>query len=221
MTLLASLPQDKVIRGLEILESLLTLGNLQGEKGRNIGAWAWGLLGRCREVGEMGSEEVGVVRGVGKMAGWVLRRMVAGEGFGGEEEGEEVEDGDGEEARLEDAKEDGVADGVGSHILDDEDEDSALAEARKRVIASLDSAEPLEPILASKDLQDQPADEHEASIEPEVDAVASGPAKVEENDLHSVHATLDMIITIIGECYGQKDLLDSRLLWEEIEWMSN
>ena len=162
----------------------------------------------------MGSEEVGVVRGVGKRAAWILRRMAAGEGFGDEKEVEDGECGDGQEGPLEDAKEDRVADGVGSHTLDDEDENSALAEARERVIASLDSAEPLEPILASKGFRDQPEEEDEASIEPSV-------AKAEENDLHSVHATLDMIITIIGECYGQKDLLDSRLLWEEIEWMSN
>lgn len=225
-TRLASLPQDRVIHGLESLESLLTLGNLHGTKGRKIGAWAWGLLGRCREVGEMGSEEVGVVRGLGKRAVWILRRMAAGEGFAAEEEVQEGEDGDGEEGGgqegpLEEGEEDEVAAGLGSHTLDKEEEDNALAEARKRVIASLDSAEPTKPPLGSKAVQDQPEEGNEASIGPQVDAVASGPAKAEESDLHSVHATLDMIITIIGECYGQKDLLDGRLLWEEIEWMTN
>ncbi len=245
-TRLASLPQDWVIHGLESLESLLSLGNLHGTKGRNIGAWAWGLLGRCREVGEMGSEEVGVVRGVGKRAGWILRRMAAGEGFWGEEEVQEGEDGDGEhedgehgdgehedgehgdgekgdgqEIPLEEGEEDRVATGLRPHTLDKEEEHSALAEARKRVIASLDSAGPTEPPLRSKAVQDQPEEEDESSIEPQVDAVASGPAKAEENDLHSVHATLDMIVTIIGECYGQKDLLDGRLLWEEIEGMTS
>ena len=223
-TRLASLPQDRVIHGLESLESLLTMGNLHGTKGKNIGAWAWGLLGRCRDVGEMGSEEVGVVRGLGKRAAWILRRMAAGEGFWGEEEFLEEEDadgeeGDGQEGLLEEGEEDGVAGGLGLHTMDNEEEDSALAEARMRVIASLDSAEPAEPRLVSKAVQDQP-EEKEASIEPRVDAVASGQGKVDENDVQSVHATLDMIITIIGECYGQKDLLDGRLLWEEIEWMT-
>ena len=224
-THLASLPQDMVIHGLESLESLLTMGNLHGTKGRNIGAWAWGLLGRCRDVGEMGSEEVGVVRGLGKRAAWILRRMAAGEGFWGEEEVQEEEDGDeeegdGQEGPLGEGEEDEVAGGLVSHSLDNEEEDNALVEARMRVIASLDSAEPTEPRPGSQAIQDKP-EENEASIEPQVNAMESGAAKVEQNDLHSVHATLDMIITIIGECYGQKDLLDGRLLWEEIEWMSN
>ena len=32
-----------------------------------------------------------------------------------------------------------------------------------------------------------------------------------------MHATLDMLITIIGEFYGQRDLLDGRLLWDEMQ----
>lgn len=242
-TRLASLPQDQVIYGLEILESMLTLGNLHGTKGRNIGAWAWGLLGRCRGVEEMCSEEVGVVRGLGKRAAWILRRMAAGEELSVEEEVQEEEDGDGEEddgqkgpleegeegrkdcdggeGPFDDAEEDRVANGGGAYTLDDEEEDSALAEARKRIIASLDSAEPTEPPLASKAVQDQPEEGNEASIMSQVDAMASGPAKAEENDLDSVHATLDMIITIVGKFYGQRDLLEGRLLWEEIEWMTN
>ena len=191
----------------------------------------------------MGSEEVGVVRSLGKKAVWILRRMAAGEGQWGEEEAEQEEHGDeeeadgqegpleeGEEGRgsgeeeegpLEDAEEDGTADGGGSHASATEEEDSALAEARKRILASLDSAEPTKPPLGSKAVQDQPQEKIKALIEPQADAMANGPVKAEQNDLHSVHATLDMIVTIIGEYYGQRDLLDGRLLWEEIEWMNN
>lgn len=170
----------------------------------------------------MGSEEVGVVRGVGKRAGWVLRRMAAGEGSWGMEGPPEVEEETAaeEEEQIGDVEEDGVAGSVGSHVMDEE-EDGELAEARERVIASLNSAEPTEPDLVSKAVPDRLEKENEAAIEPQVDAVANGPAEAKENDLQSVHATLDMIVTIIGECYGQKDLLDGRLLWEEIEWMTN
>lgn len=220
-TRLASLTQDEVIQGLEILESLLTLGNLLGKRGRNIGAWAWGLLGRCREVGEMGSEEVGVVRGVGKRAAWVLRRIAAGEGGWGMDGLPEVEEEDapGEEERIGDAEEHGDAVENGSHIMDDE-EASALNEARERVIAALGTAEQTEPRLVSKVVPDQ-VEKNKASIEPQIETVANGRVEAEENDLHSAHATLDMIVTIIGECYGQRDLLDGRLLWEEIEWMTD
>ena len=177
----------------------------------------------------MGSEEVGVVRGVGKRAAWVLRRMAAGEGGWGMDGLLEVEEktAAGDEGRIgyaeEDgiAEKDGVANGVETHALTDEKEDTALLEARKRAIASLDSAGPTEPDLVGKKVADQLEKENEASIEPQINAVANGPAKTEENDQHSVHATLDMIVTIIGECYGQRDLLDGRLLWEEIEWMTS
>ena len=170
----------------------------------------------------MGSEEVGVVRGVGKRAGWVLRRMAAGEGGWGMDGRPEVEEeaAAGEEGQIGDAEDDGNVGGVGSHMMDEE-EDGELAAARERVIASLDSAEPRKPDLVGKAVQDQLEKENEISVEPQVDIVAKGPTKREENDLHSVHATLDMIVTIIGECYGQRDLLDGRLLWEEIEWMTN
>ena len=32
-----------------------------------------------------------------------------------------------------------------------------------------------------------------------------------------IHSTLDMLVTIIGEFYGQRDLLDGRLLWDEMQ----
>ena len=170
----------------------------------------------------MGSEEVGVVRGVGKRAGWVLRRMAAGEGVWGMDGPPEVEEETAaeEEEQIGDVQEDGVAGGVGSHMMDEE-ENGELAEAKERVIASLDSPKSIEPRPVSKAVEDQPKEENEASIEPHGDTVTNGPAEAKENDLHSVHATLDMIVTIIGECYGQKDLLDGRLLWEETEWMTN
>ena len=186
----------------------------------------------------MRSEEVGVVRGVGKRAQWILRRMAAGDGLWSEEEVQEEEDGDGEdgaedEGPLEEGEEDqNGGDGDGqeeplddgeedAHTLDKEEEDTALAEARKRVITSLGSAEPTGPPLAGKAVQDQPEEGNKASMEPQIGAMVSGPAKGENNDPDSVHATLDMIITIVGQYYEQRDLLDGRLLWEEVEWMTD
>ena len=32
-----------------------------------------------------------------------------------------------------------------------------------------------------------------------------------------IDATLDMIVTIVGEFYGQRDLLDGRILWGELQ----
>ena len=127
MAVLVRLTQESVIWGLDVLESLLTLANLRGKRGKYVEAWIWGLLGKCREVGQMGSEEVGVVRNLGKRAVWLIRRIRAGDVTGGtideldvnteEEEGEEEEeDGDGE------LEEDNLQDDADPTYLDDADD---------------------------------------------------------------------------------------------------
>ena len=102
MRQLAGMRQETVMRGLRVLESVITVGNL-GREGAGVGVWAWGLLAKCRGREEMGSLDVGVLREVGKRAAWVLRGLRGGRGEGmgrgdgdadGDEEG--VGDGDGE-----------------------------------------------------------------------------------------------------------------------------
>ena len=246
MVLLAQLTQESVICGLEVLESLLTLANLKGRRGKNVGAWAWGLLGRCREVGQMGSEEVGVLRNLGKQSVWLLRRISAGEVIGeaidetDEEVGEEdEEDGEGEEERV----------GEGADCLDvvdaDDDyspyidpvttavlghdgnndahpiattSDADLAKAKQRIINSLGKnqapSDTTETNASNGDGVESPtltypATELGVDIEEDLEGRA--------HDKATIHATLDMLITIIGEFYGQRDLLDGRLLWDEMQ----
>ena len=86
MLLLHQLGQADVVSGLAVLETLLNSTNLQRRK--NLGAWAWGLLAKCREVGQMSSEEVGVLRDLGKKAAGLIRGILAGI----KEEEEEGED---------------------------------------------------------------------------------------------------------------------------------
>lgn len=233
MGILALLQQEMVIRGLEVLEDLLTAGNLRKGGGRNMGAWAWGLLARCRELGTMGSEEVGVVRRVGKRGVQLLRRMRAGEIVELQDVGDTGEREDGEDGEEEDmdvhevqTKQDEEADDVDTesiaaidpttsvtessgHLLSPPAEvgdDSALAEARVRILASLDSANEKQNV--SKDAEDQQQQQDSA---PSGKSCRDGAV-----DKEAIHATLDMIVTIVGECYGQRDLLDGRLLWDEM-----
>lgn len=122
MKLLSYLPQESVINGLAALESLLQRGELRqkdtGERLQRLGAWAWGLLAKCREVGEMGSEEVGVLRGLGKIAWWAMREIKAGVGVGGTEEEEEEEE---EQEETEDVNEEGeMEDGVDDEVEEGE-----------------------------------------------------------------------------------------------------
>lgn len=115
MTLLSQLSQESVINGLAALESILQRGELRKNGGQQLGAWAWGLLAKCREVGQMGSEEVGVLRGLGKRAWWVLREIQAGIEEGADEEEDTDEEGADEEADGE-GIENGVADGLEDEI---------------------------------------------------------------------------------------------------------
>ena len=205
--LLASLPQEYVVAGIEVLESLLTIRNLRGGVRRKLGIWSWGLLGRCRDVSEMDSEDVGVLRGFGKKACALLRRLKAGEmvdeddggGIGAEEEEEDVInnglEGDGKEMDVEANAMPGDGESGRSH-----DGDASLEEARSRLLSG---------ILAGDGPATGDSGETAMQAQPNTDAVA--PEHVSD-----AHATLDIIVTIVGECYGQRDLLDGRLAWEEL-----
>lgn len=83
-----------VLRALSLLTGVLRRSSNISAR---VSAWAWGLLARLPELGTLGSEEVGVVRELGKRAVWVRCGFVsketaeATEGFGGEV-GEEDEE---------------------------------------------------------------------------------------------------------------------------------
>ena len=67
----------------------------------------------------------------------------------------------------------------------------------------------MEPDIGSLNRGNPPDTQQEEGDEP------AEPART--SDSENVHATLDMLVTIIGKFYGQKDLLDGRLLWDEID----
>lgn len=264
MLLLSQVGQADVVSGLAVLETLLTFANLQ--KRKNIGAWAWGLLARCREVGQMGSEEVGVLRDLGKKARGIIRGIMAGieeeeeleeeedevnveDGQEGEEDGQEgeengmVEYGDSESNEVVRSKvegsprEESLRCFEGTQLADHNANTSTesmelstlsskpsdpLAAARQRLLDSLKpsshnasecetSADPGE----SRHGLGQQKHPHEADeTEDEVDQQNIGG---DDEIRLRIRATLDMIVTIVGEFYGQRDLLDGRLLWGELQ----
>lgn len=185
----------------------------------------------------MGSEEVGVLRKLGKHAVWLLRRMSAGEVIDGaidepdvdaEEDGEEEGDEEEEEEKVE----------AGADFLDTDDgyslsidpiktaasahggnsgadqiatkSETDLVEAKQRVLNSLDTkqgrTDPTETNANSGD-----------DVRRLTPMDGEGGLKESADGKVTIHATLDMLITIIGEFYGQKDLLNGRLLWDEMQ----
>ena len=287
MRLLASTHQDGVVRGLSRLETLLPKKDLLVEiQGNRIGAWCWGLLGRCREIGEMGSEEVGVLRILGKTAlrmGKKLRMQKRG-GLGAHCNAEADTDGDNDdeeepEEEPEEARQE-VVNGV-EHLEQKEDRNRQVQEEMEEGEVDEDEAVGestdigdhngnVDVAVPEGDKRDAPATERwidkDIPMETAVGAVsmdnsvpksrtfdglaqyetvkdplalakesllarvcspapsASAPEvdhRLEDNsdgglDVEDkAFATLDMIVTIVGEFYGQKDLLDAREVWGE------
>lgn len=253
--------------GLEMLGEVLTAANLRhGKYGRNLGVWAWGLLGRCRDVGQLGSEEVGVLRELGKQASWVGRRVVVGEvgevqereveeedeeGEGDEEvdlgqidkggmDEEEVDHGEVYDAqqgvpqnRTEDYQVDGSKEVTqteqvqgGAEQMHDRSQnrsseigssDSPLVNDTVRAPEADPNAEALgaaqERLLSSLDTVEDAKSDPEAIRRQSQEYMQTA---LNETPREDMLATLDMIITIVGEFYGQRDLLETRLLWDEI-----
>ncbi|MCJ1403915.1 hypothetical protein MMC11_007138 [Xylographa trunciseda] len=283
MRLLASMHQDGVVRGLSRLETLLPKKDLLTEvQGNRLGAWCWGLLGRCREIGEMGSEEVGVLRMLGKTALRIGRKLKmhnrgglevhnGTEADGGGEESDEeefeeivaevlngaenLEEPGVEEGQIEEEKEEGEVD-------EDEDmakptypsEHSGLADIPIATgvkqdppvterwhtedihneaasgIANVNSTLPKplsydglaqygqakDPLtLAKESLLARVRSPTPASA-PQMAGPGQKNSDVSNSDVEArALATLDMIVTIVGVFYGQKDLLDARVVWGE------
>lgn len=270
--------------GLEMLGEVLTAGNLRhGKYGRNLGVWAWGLLGRCRDVGQLGSEDVGILRELGKQASWLGRRVVVGEVREEvqekemeemEEEEEEDEGGEADQREMDQREVYKVQEEVPQNRIEDyevvgskeatqteqvqggaeqthdigtgiisrnsgsetKSSDSpliidsvraseadvdleAVGAAQERLLSSLDTIEDTQNDPEAARLQ---LDYQIIATHPDIAASLNEtsqecmPTMPDETSREDMLATLDMVITIVGESYGQRDLLDTRLLWDEL-----
>ena len=254
---IASMDKGTVLR----LLGLLTTGTLlkRGTEVQvGVSRWAWGLLARLPERGELTSEEIGVVRELGKKAvlvGMGLREeqqweegmdeVEAGFDDGNYEDGAavvnneeidlemEVGFGDSEfdakttktnltndksneglkigpqwpmdsEPNIEEKNSDepmlNMSDGKGKGNEDEGELPSEdLAAAKARILQALNNAK------AEEIIQDAEIREEEAAL-----AAQKTAAK------WNTKATVDMIITVAGETYGQRDLLEFRQTWGDI-----
>jgi hypothetical protein len=168
-----------------------------------VSAWLWGLLCRVGEVGTLDSEAVSVLREFGKKAVQVgisfFNREVSqllGEGQDDDDDEEEEEENEAEEEEAE--KEEGnqvddqpVGSLPDSSAIQDASMEASqveLAEARERLLVS----------ISNDHVQEQTP---ESSAPPLVLADAN------------TRATLDTIIVIVGQAFGQRDLLEFRTVW--------
>ncbi|MCJ1431608.1 hypothetical protein MMC27_000963 [Xylographa pallens] len=280
MRLLASMHQDGVVRGLGRLETLLPKKDLLADiEGNRIGAWCWGLLGRCRQIGEMGSEEVGVLRTLGKTALRMGRKLkmqkqgglgahynteadvggedddeeeseeVPKEAMNGAEGFEEQEVRDGQIEEMEEGEVDETesvgeltntsehSGKVGVSVPESDKRDTQMTEGcpeRDIYTEAILATTPINDIVPTSRSFDglaqyEPVKDPLALAKETLLAQVCSPALSalpREGDLGQednsdsgldveakAFATLDMIVTIVGKFYGQKDLLDAREVW--------
>lgn len=198
MAQLACMDQSSVLGVLGIaareLSDIVRSGD--ADRLRRMGAWAWGLLGKCREVGELATGEVGTIRDLGKRAVKISHKF---------REAENNQPAENEEADAFGSDSGETPKSQGSNL-----QDQPCPEAPEQVSDGHESAMP--------DASDQPA-------ELEV-AKARLQAKLQsKTEIHSTadlegadaaqqtRALLDMVITIVGEFFGQRDLLEAREVW--------
>lgn len=183
-TLLYGLPQEAVLKGLEVLGSLFKGTRKEDhERWRRLGAWVWALLARCRDVSEMSSEEVSTCREMGKKAAWVLRVGQAG-----------------------------VQDEPDINLAQTEEEDCEEGE-NPAPTDILHEHPDLEPDLTSNAKQGSKA--AVATRSPLALSHSVGSTSLDTLHQNTMSVTLDMIVTLVGEMHGQRDLLDARLVWGE------
>lgn len=222
MVLISLLSQETVLQGLRMLETRLTVERLS--ECQSLGLWSWGLLGRCRDAGQMGSEEIGMLRDLGKKAIWLLRVMKAGVLRMEEDEGSHTDSDseyDGENRDLEALQGSDLI--IGTHGVEPQSTSTTsaskngTAEISADTCTDLQSADGLEAARA-KLLASLPSDSRLPTTQ--TSNRASPSASPPLNDVYgsSEDPALDMIITIVGECYGQRDLLEGRIVWGELDY---
>jgi hypothetical protein len=223
MVQLACMDSESVLEAVKVLTGTMaqTVRSKSQDKILRFGAWVWGVLGKCRDRTELCSEEIAVLRELGKRAVTLLvgirdkaRKAKDASQELSEKEGEDVQevippDEPAAETVLEDSIDTDDArmqrenlDDDGS--VDNEQDAAALEAAKKRLQNSFLSTSGTE------------SRSERAVAGGTNDPLGANGAEKKMAVDQQVRATLDVILTIVGEFYGQRDLLDFRDIWGEV-----
>lgn len=235
MVQLASMDMESVLEVLEILARMMS-DVVRGDdiqRVRRIGAWAWGLLGKCREVGQLSTREVGVVRSLGKRAATILRKVQELENDDYEEDDEysatDTPKGETNQGSIiEDEKDTKEQAQQGSTVQKEEatrqatqPEPTVRNEEESKQEELAEAAEAQDSSMVDASLEESGLEAAKARLQARlqnnsdsVDAPASCDDTEEDDWSIQTHALLDMIITVVGEFFGQRDLLEEREIWD-------
>ena len=224
MVQIACMDVESVLRLLPIVTRSLSTAARSGEVARvkRVGAWAWALLGRCTEVGQLSSEEVAEIRELGKRAVKILIKIRSPEMHQALEEAARQGDTAIEESEADDDGQLEQTDTPSGH-LDNQDAGKSQNPATTEIDPSpTNPQKELENLEAAKArLREKLGLSGASTEEPnqEVDFIPDDKVNDPENEVQELNlhtrAMLDMIITVVGEFFGQRDLLEFRDIWED------
>ncbi|KAJ5774049.1 hypothetical protein N7457_008945 [Penicillium paradoxum] len=238
MVQLACMDMESVLAVLEILARMVSdvVRSEDAQRVRRIGVWAWGLLGKCWEVGQLSSQEVGIIRNLGKRATTILHKVQELEKQFEEEadwsESDSLEDHQQRTPVEKEAETEGDAQPESTAQYSEETKQEVPPEPTAR--GEKDTTQE----AVSESVEAPDSSMPDASVEPsELEAakarlqaqLQNNPDSIQTsansdyedyegyNDYEELtkqtHALLDMIITVVGEFFGQRDLLEARDVW--------
>lgn len=235
-----------IFRLLRLCERRLRVSAMQAENvSPNLAQWIWGLLGRLPESWQMRNEEVSKVRELGKFATWCASEYTFAITKRGQWDAERAADDDdndndwdydedgedyGESAEKshkpvdanvrEGAKAEESVDAKPvmdtSATADDSAEDGEIAMDTDTTVPGEDQS--LSDMFAAKK-QELQVELDSSKDAPTEEISQAHEALSEEKDQvpnSQTSAILDLIITVSGEFYGQRDLLWSRQPWQKV-----
>lgn len=237
MMQLALLSQFSVLRIL----AWLTIENAVLRRGMEINEhtslWLWGLLARVPDRGELSSEQISIVRELGKKA--VLVRL----GF---KEAEDWSSGldvleagmDGDVDHDADFETPQTAAEIAAEAKMSRDQDTssdeAIADPAQSLEETVDATTPSKKIASEPQTStavEEPSSTTVLTKDAEAEELAGAKArfleslKAEEQEQSAAadsivpskntRVALDMILTVAGEVYGQRDLLEFRETWHD------
>lgn len=176
-----------------LTQEMSTLRPTEAAGVRRFGAWAWVTLAKTPQIETLASEEIAEVRELGKAAIEVLTQSI--------ESGNDL-------LHKEDTSERIARRGADFEAITGTDSEF-MDQSRRTLLHSLEE----EPLTCSEyqapNLQriiNAEWSNEESGALPSNGAFSSRPTQI-------LGMVLEMIITIVGEIYGQRDLLDHRLVW--------
>jgi hypothetical protein len=216
---LSSLDSPSILRLLKLVEGQLE-NCRKSNIPNNLGLWAWSLLAALDEVGLLQTRDVSVVRDLAKMAIWVrMMHHKAKHGRSNDPDYEHIDNYPEENAAQHEQGEVVDADQAESTQAGAPEVESVEAAVEAQIKQEITPAQNTQEDAAMDlDSEDQLLDaiaakKRELQTEAEAEAKKKDQKQEDFPDTNT-YVTIDMLVTVASEFYGQKDLLVGRLPWD-------